>query len=364
MSTTASSSKKELAFFIVLIIVIALFHSVRTFGQNVGIGINTPAVKLHVRNGLSGYIGAYFPGILLEDANNTYLNILTGDFAESGILFGNPLDLASGGIVYNNVLTQTGLQFRTRGNITRMVIDFNGNVGIGTHYPTAPLDFGNMYGKKITLRQGSFGEADLSVWNNELRIASEHNGADISVGFNDYNFGFTERFRMKGNGAFVVNGTSGQNGQILSSGGNSQSPTWKNTPQYFFFDRPSLSAPVALTDIYQPVAIINNQSFTLNFNANLMITVSLYIQVSSVETNVQEPVFYFTLNNFPGFSTYGYSYIKPTANSFVAHQMTVTKYIPNLSPGTYSLDFTTRKLNAAGSCNYSGAQVIIQAVPL
>jgi hypothetical protein len=72
---------------------------------NMGIGTTNPQAKLHVFNGSSGYIGGYFPGALVEGPGNTYFNLATPAFSESGLLFGNSLDLASGGIVYNNVNT-------------------------------------------------------------------------------------------------------------------------------------------------------------------------------------------------------------------------------------------------------------------
>jgi hypothetical protein len=41
----------------------------------------------------------------------------------------------AGGIIYNHPATPDGLEFRTNGNATRMVIDRNGNVGIGVANP-------------------------------------------------------------------------------------------------------------------------------------------------------------------------------------------------------------------------------------
>ena len=77
---------------------------------------------------------------------------------------------------------------------------FSGNVGIGVSTPVAPLTFATQVGKKITLYRGGTGDAGLSVFSNELRIASDNNNADITFGYDNLTSGFTERMRVKGNG--------------------------------------------------------------------------------------------------------------------------------------------------------------------
>jgi hypothetical protein len=259
--------------------------------QNVGIGTTAPQSKLHVVDGPFGYSGGYSPGFILEGNGNRYMNLITPSANESGLLFGNPSDGAySGGIIYNNTSTPFGLQFRTNGNQNRMIIDANGNIGIGA-IPGFPLNFssnvgdkialwgstGAHYGfgiqtallqihtdnsssdiafgfgssgsftenmrikgtgvlqfpaslaKKIVFYPGSSGDANIGVFGNEFRIASDYSGADITFGYDNRSTGFTERFRMKANGALVVNGNAGTAGQTLTSnGGNAvswQSPT-------------------------------------------------------------------------------------------------------------------------------------------
>lgn len=258
--------------------------------QNVGIGTALPGAKLHVLSGGSGYNGTYFPGAIIEGSGSTYLNIVTPDINESALIFGRTTDLAHGGIVYNNSSTLNGLQFRTNGNINRMVINQSGNVGIGTTLPGFPLNFasslgdkialwgnsGTHYGfgiqdnllqvhtdlatadiafgygssnaftetmrikgngilqfpasltKKITLYPGGTGDAGIGVFGNELRIASDNNGADITFGYDNRNLGFTEKFRMKATGAFALNGNEGQSGQQLTSKGSGQPAAWSN----------------------------------------------------------------------------------------------------------------------------------------
>lgn len=107
---------------------------------NVGIGTISPDNKLHVYLGNSGVATPYVrSSLVLEDGDHTYLSLLTPNNRESGILFGNPSNAISGGIVYNTSSLTNGLQFRTNGNVSRMAIDQNGNVGINTNAPLHDL---------------------------------------------------------------------------------------------------------------------------------------------------------------------------------------------------------------------------------
>ena len=100
------------------------------FKSNLGIGTTNPLTRLHVFNGASGNVTPFTP-LVVESNSATYINLLSPDAQESGLLFGKTNDAASGGIVYNNGNTLNGLQFRTNGNLTKMVISNAGNVSIG-----------------------------------------------------------------------------------------------------------------------------------------------------------------------------------------------------------------------------------------
>ncbi|MBA2249131.1 MAG: tail fiber domain-containing protein [Chitinophagaceae bacterium] len=105
----------------------------------VGIGTNTPTTLLHISDGVTGLSYSPLPGVVIERNNNTYLTFLTPDAYESGLLFGHSGDPADGGIIYNNSGSVQGLQLRTNGNVSRMVITNTGNVGIGTNTPFSTL---------------------------------------------------------------------------------------------------------------------------------------------------------------------------------------------------------------------------------
>jgi hypothetical protein len=121
--------------------VIFVLLSMYCYSQNTGIGITTPRALLHVYSGPSGNFFPFSP-LVVEGSNNSYINILTPDANESGVIFGNTSDAASGGIIYNNFADFNGLQFRTNGNFTRMVVTSTGNVGINFFNPTERLQVG------------------------------------------------------------------------------------------------------------------------------------------------------------------------------------------------------------------------------
>lgn len=111
-----------------------------TADTNVGIGTTAPARRLHVSSGSSGASSLSTSDLVVEDNAAAFQHFLTPDNIESGILFGDPTDNIGGGIVFNNVVTNNGMMFRSGGNTTRMVLDGAGNLGLGILAPQDKLD--------------------------------------------------------------------------------------------------------------------------------------------------------------------------------------------------------------------------------
>ncbi len=111
---------------------------------NVGIGLNNPQSRLHIVNGSSGATSS-FPDLVVESSTNTYLNFLTPDVNESGVLFGTASNSASGGIIYNNANNLSSLQFRVGGNNTAVIIDNNQRLGVRMT-PISTLSVGQLFG--------------------------------------------------------------------------------------------------------------------------------------------------------------------------------------------------------------------------
>ena len=149
--------------FIIISVIFILFCK-SSIAQNVGIGTATPLTKLHVYNGASGATPFAFSPLAVESNNHTYINILSPAANEGGILFGQPGSAANGSVMYNNVSTPNGFQFRTNGNLTRMVIDNGGYMGIGTIMPTSKLEIthngASAYGTALLINQNAIGNSD------------------------------------------------------------------------------------------------------------------------------------------------------------------------------------------------------------
>jgi len=116
--------------------------------SRVGIGTTSPGAQLHVSAGFSGATPSANANIVVEEAGgaSNYIQMLNEQEINTGqgLVFGNAAQTFSGGIFY---APQSGvpnfMTFRNSGNQTRMTIGPDGNVGIGTTTPVAPLTVSN-----------------------------------------------------------------------------------------------------------------------------------------------------------------------------------------------------------------------------
>lgn len=121
-----------------------------TPGGFLGIGTTAPARKLHVSNGVSGGTSNANTGILLESSGSVYQHYLAPSASESGMLFGSEVASINGGIIFNNSLATSGIQFRAGGNVNRMTITSAGDIGIGTSAPGGQFELSLNEGRKPT----------------------------------------------------------------------------------------------------------------------------------------------------------------------------------------------------------------------
>lgn len=145
--------------------------------RRAGVLTTSPDTTLHVMASDASAASNANAVATIEKNGIGYLQILTPDADENGILFGLASNAASGGIVYNNSATLTGLQFRTGGNSTKMIIDSTGNVGIGTTSPLQKLHInGNVRMGTADADTMLMGDADLAlVADSDVLIVSDVN---------------------------------------------------------------------------------------------------------------------------------------------------------------------------------------------
>jgi len=111
----------------------ASFDISATFAGSVGIGTTNPETNLHVYKGTGGGsdpISLVDP-LVVESDNNAYINVITPNDKWGGILFSDE-GRDRGGIRYDH--SYDVMDFRTA-NTTRVAINSQGNVGIGTTTP-------------------------------------------------------------------------------------------------------------------------------------------------------------------------------------------------------------------------------------
>jgi hypothetical protein len=98
----------------------------------VGLNLNNPRSALHVRHkqydSNAQLVAVPDPGSVItaeRDSGNVFISIIGSATSQRGILFGEPENVASGAITYDNNGT-AAMEFRTNGNFTRMRIDADG----------------------------------------------------------------------------------------------------------------------------------------------------------------------------------------------------------------------------------------------
>jgi hypothetical protein len=299
----------------VMVICILCLLAFGLAAQNVGIGINNPLYKLHVGNGANGLriegpatagtgntslsIAGYGdvvidkPGIVggrLTIKENGNVGIGTGDpgfplnfpnstgdkislFGNSGAHYGfgiqpfllqihsgaNSDDIAFG---YGNSTSFT----------ESMRIKGNGNVGIGTSAPNAPLQFNNnAVNRKLVLY-------DVNNDDNQFYGFGINAGVlryQVNSIFSDHVFyagtsptASNELLRIKGSGALSLGGNTGQPGQVLTSNGNAGAPSWQNGGSNNIFIAPQTASLALSNGVSDVPGLVAN--FTLNVPSKVL----------------------------------------------------------------------------------------------
>jgi hypothetical protein len=219
----------------------------------------------------SGRVG----GTLRVDGSGASSATAIGSFSSTG-RFDVDAPFVSGGrfTVLNN--GNTGIN--TPSPVEKLQVTGNGlisgSVGIGTPInPNAPLAFPAALGKKIILYPGTIGDAGFGVFGNELRIASDYSGADITFGYDNRTSGFTENMRFRASGALSLAGNDGVAGQVITSSGPGTPVQWMSPTNTLYqgtnmsLDSGFVTPPVGTSTTVPGLS----QSINLSGNAKLLV---------------------------------------------------------------------------------------------
>jgi len=181
---------------------------------NVGIGTITPGAKLEVsysNGGVSGRLclgdvghGVSWPGLAncaqLSPAGYALIQDPTGAYT-----------------LINKNSTAGYIGFRVA-NADKMIINQDGNVGIGTTAPSHPLSFGTALGAKIGLYDmGSGTGYGFGIQNNLLQIFCNTSGDRVGIGYG-YSGSFNETLTVKGANVGIGQPSPGAKLQIEAAG--------------------------------------------------------------------------------------------------------------------------------------------------
>jgi hypothetical protein len=161
---------------------------------NVGIGVLNPAAKLHV------------------SGNEMALHGLEAGIQITNLAGANNWNIRAGG---TGTATPSGGFSIADDNAYRLVIDNNGDVGIGTLNPVVPLNFAATTGDKIALWTNGTTHYGFGIQASLLQIYTESSGNDIAFGYGN-SAAFTENVRIKGNGTTVTKGLQVSNGTVFT----------------------------------------------------------------------------------------------------------------------------------------------------
>lgn len=328
-----------------------LYYQV-AYAQNIGIGTSTPVANLMISTN-SGFAN---PQLWLRQTN-------TADFARIRMQAGTGRYWDIAATIGAN---QVGDKFNFYHSVIGDLITLSGDgfVGIRNFNPIAPVTFAAAIGRKMVVYPGASGNVGLGVYNNEFRIHTDYAPADITMGYEDLQGNFTERFRFKGNGALLIGGNAGSAGQYLRSNGAGAAPSWaspaKETVSYF---NQASNTSFGGTGLEFEVNGLNGTFFvsvpsTVVFGANMNIVSSNVLATSYgyAEVRVIE----------------GISNLVATARSTGSMDpLRKTSLHPTgaimLNPGTYTIKGYVGRLNVADLPNFSFAeapgQIWVKVVP-
>jgi len=194
--------------------------AVGTFGA----GNLAPASKFHMRWANSGAGGGMDVGgqlmtdaAVFENSGNVFLQLMGGASSEKSINFATPTSASHGAIKYNYTggggAVANGFGFWTNGNVFRMALDSNGNLGIGTESPTEKLEaIGSIRGSAVYAKSrgtigriGMVGGSATLTGYIEWRLPADEGVSGTRLGYMGWN-ATNVQLNLENSANFVVSG--------------------------------------------------------------------------------------------------------------------------------------------------------------
>ncbi len=261
--------------------------------DKVGVGTSTPLARLHVTKGFAGNpltIPANRISLFEDDASN-YIQLVSPDANETGILAGNASTLIKSGIVF---AADSAVLIRTGGNNTRIFAAKTGLVGIGNTNPQSRLHVSNgntsgaLYATPSTVIFENSGFNFLQLMNPSAASATIMSGTELTTSRSSINFnpdssivfnspGFANRMSVKNTGEVLVPGLLGvgttvpqtkfhvSRGTVAGAAYNTTSTGIFESSGFNFLQLMNPSA--ASATIISGTELTNNRS-SINFNAD------------------------------------------------------------------------------------------------
>lgn len=313
-----------------LIVAYCCIEAMCSYSQNVGIGTPTPGFPLNFSNALGDKISLYgasgnhygfgIQGALLQmhtdaaSANIAFGYGSSAGFTERMRLYNSGGDgmLLNGRITLKNGTTPLDLNYGPgiwlyksdnsaalgfMGTQNNQNVGFyggpagwgftydavNSRVGIGNNNPNAPLSFPASTGRKITLYPGAQGNVGMGVYGNEFRLHTDYAAADITMGYENTAGVFTERMRVKGNGAIGLSANAGAPGDVIQSNGAGSPATWGSATSQLYNNMYQYELPTSHTlgGIWSDPYYFNNLTQTITLAKTSKVLVSMYARCHS-----------------------------------------------------------------------------------
>jgi hypothetical protein len=235
--------------------------------------------------------------------------------------------------------------------------DITGNVGIGLSSPSYPLSFPNTLGDKISLSGTSGAHYGFGILGSLLQIHTPTSIDDIAFGYGSSG-SFTEKFRMKGNGAFIINGSAGTAGQVFKSNGPSSPPSWVAPTNSLYNNTIQLTpgSSVAISDEINWTPL-SGMTYSFNTSGNAKVIVMFNVEVSPGQcTGCGATHFHI--------GVYVDNVLTLNANQDVANSSFHTfsgNYLAQVTSGAHTIDI--RAIKSGPNAYFFSHNMILQIIP-